>query len=144
MVFFLSEHLKTSDDAAHGYVQEDVNDFIQEIKSMEEKINLNLFEDFFDSSSPADYVKELINTSNSDENKEIVEEVEDRISNLKDNKRNEWNRKKYIKNTDETLKIIKKFLTAIKMLKRFFHLHQMLIKENQNQNLKKVLQKGQY
>ena len=144
MVFFLSEHLKTSDDAAHGYVQEDVNDFIQEIKSMEEKINLSLLEDFFESSSPADYVKELINTSNSDENKEIVEEVEDRISNLKDNKRNEWNRKKYIKNTDETLKIIKKFLTAIKMLKKFFHLHQMLIKENQNQNLKKVLQKGQY
>ena len=89
MVFFLSEHLKTSDDAAHGYVQEDVNDFIQEIKSMEEKINLSLLEDFFELSSPADYVKELINTSNSDENKEIVEEVEDRISNLKDNKRNE-------------------------------------------------------
>ena len=81
---FLSEHLKTSDDAAHDYVQEDVNDFIQEIKSMEEKINLNLFEDFFDSSSPADYVKELINTSNSDENKEIVEDIEDRISNLND------------------------------------------------------------
>ena len=32
---FLSGHLKTSDDAAHDYVQEDVNDFIQEIKSME-------------------------------------------------------------------------------------------------------------
>ena len=84
MVFFLSEHLKTSDDAAHDYVQEDVNDFIHQIKSMEEKINLSLFEGFFESSWPADFVKELINTSNSDENKEIVEEIEDRISNLKD------------------------------------------------------------
>ena len=42
-----------------------------------------MFEDFFESSSPTHYVKELINTSNSDENKEIVEEIEDRISNFK-------------------------------------------------------------
>ena len=41
---FLSEHLKKSDAAAHNYVLEDVKDFIQEIKSMEEKINLSLFE----------------------------------------------------------------------------------------------------
>ena len=81
---FSSVHLKTSNDAAHDYAQEDVNYFIQEIKSMEKKINLSLFEDFFESSSPTDYVKELLNTSNSDENKQIVEEIEDRISNLKD------------------------------------------------------------
>ena len=36
---------------------------------MEEKINLSLFEDFFLFSSPADYAKILINTSNPDENK---------------------------------------------------------------------------
>ena len=45
---FLSENLKKSDDAAYGYVLWDVNNFIQETKSMEEKINLSLFEDFFD------------------------------------------------------------------------------------------------
>ena len=50
---------------------------------MEEKINLILFEDFFWFSSPADYVKKLINTS-PDENKQIVEEIKDRISALKD------------------------------------------------------------
>ena len=43
---------------------------------MEEKINLSLFEDFFESSSPADYPKMLINTKNADENKEYVEEIE--------------------------------------------------------------------
>ena len=53
-----------------------VNKFIQEIRSMEEKINLSLFEDFFESSSPADYPKMLINTKNADENKEYVEEIE--------------------------------------------------------------------
>ena len=36
---FLSEHLKKTDNAAYGYVLEDVKDFIQEIESMSEKIN---------------------------------------------------------------------------------------------------------
>ena len=45
---FLSENFKKSDDAAYGYVLWDVDNFIQETKSMEEKINLSLFEDFFD------------------------------------------------------------------------------------------------
>ena len=44
---FSSENLKKSDDAAYDYVLKDVNDFNQEIKSMEEKINLSLFKDFF-------------------------------------------------------------------------------------------------
>ena len=79
----LSEYLKKSDDAGYIYVLKDVKNFIQEIKSMSEKINLSLFEDFFESSSPADYAKMLINTS-SDENKEIVEEIKDRLSNLKE------------------------------------------------------------
>ena len=45
----LSWHLKTSDDAAYGHVLEDVKDFIQKIESMSEKVNLSLFEDFFES-----------------------------------------------------------------------------------------------
>ena len=43
---FLSEHLKKTDNAAYNYVLKDINSFIQEIKSMEEKIYLSLFEDF--------------------------------------------------------------------------------------------------
>ena len=39
---FKSKHLKESDNAAYGYVLKDVNKFIKEIKSMEEKINLSL------------------------------------------------------------------------------------------------------
>ena len=50
---------------------------------MSENINSSQFKEFFESSSPADYAKKLINTS-SDENKEIVEETKNRISNLKD------------------------------------------------------------
>ena len=80
---FLSEHLKKSDDAAHNYVLKDVKDFIQEIKLMEEKINLRLFEEFFELQSPANYAKMFINI-NPDENKEIVEEIKDRMSDLKD------------------------------------------------------------
>ena len=41
---------------------------------MEEKIYLSLFEEFFESSSPTDYSKMLINTKNADEIKENVKE----------------------------------------------------------------------
>ena len=73
---------------------------------MSEKINLSLSEEFFESSSRADYAKMLINT-NPDENKKIVEEIKDRISNLKDRIK-EKSKKLKNKNADETLKIIKK------------------------------------
>ena len=62
---------------------EDVNNFIQKIESMAEKINLSFFEDFFESSLPADYAKTLISTKNPDENKEFVAEIKNRISDLK-------------------------------------------------------------
>ena len=51
---------------------------------MEEKIYLSLFEEFFESSSPADYSKMLINTKNADGNKENVKDIKDRISDVKD------------------------------------------------------------
>ena len=81
---FLSEHLKKPDAAAYNYVLKDVNNFIEEIKWMEEKINLSLFEDFFQSSSPVDYPKKLINIKSPDESRGIVEEIKDRISDLED------------------------------------------------------------
>ena len=76
---FSSEHLKKSYD-----VLKDVNNFIQKIESMTVNINLSIFKDFFESLSPADYAKMLIDTKNPDENKENVADVKDRISNLKD------------------------------------------------------------
>ena len=44
---FLSEHLKKSDNAAYDYVLKDADDFIQKIKSMSEKNDISLFQDFF-------------------------------------------------------------------------------------------------
>ena len=65
---------------------------------MAKNINLSLFEDFFESSSPVDYAKELVNVKDPNKNKEIVAEIKDRISNLKkQNKRNKQKRKKKIK-----------------------------------------------
>ena len=106
---FLSEHLKKSDDAAYNYVLKDVNKFIEEIKSMEEKINLSLFEEFFEY-SPADCAKILINIKIPDENKEYVEEIKNRISNLEDRIERMSDEEKKDKNVDETLKIVKKIL----------------------------------
>ena len=45
-----------------------LKDFIQK-KSISEKINLSLSEDFFESQSPAMYAKMLINTENPDKSK---------------------------------------------------------------------------
>ena len=110
----MSGYLKKSDDAGYKFVLKDVRDFIQEIESMSKKINLSLFEDFFKSSSRADYAKKVINTS-PDENKEIVEEIKDKISDLKD-RINEMSEKKKEK------EIIEKNLDYNKNALKYFQL----------------------
>ena len=90
---FSSEYLKKSDNAAYDFTLKVVNKFIGEIKSMEEKINLSLFKECFEYSSPTNYAKELINTKNWDENKERVKEIQN-IRFRRRNKKNEWKRKK--------------------------------------------------
>ena len=51
------------------------------------------------------------------------------------------NEKNNNKNVKGTLEIIRKILDYNKNAQDFFNAHQMLIKENQNQRLKKVLQR---
>ena len=97
MVFFLSEHLKKPDDAAYDFMLKNVNKFIKEIRSMEEKINLSLSEDFFQSPLPAEYAKELIYTKNADENKKNAEEIKNKISDLEDRIKKRMTKKKNIK-----------------------------------------------
>ena len=118
----MSEDLKTSDDAAHDHVLGDVKDFIQKIESIAEKINLSLFEDFFESSSPADDAKMLINTENSHKSKKFVAEIKDRISNLKDTIKKMNETEKINKSAGETLEIIKEILDYNKNVQRNFQL----------------------
>ena len=115
---FSSEHLKKSDDAAHDYVLKGVEKFIQKTKSMAENINLSLFKDFFESSSPADFVKNLVNVKDSNEKKEIVAKIKDRISDLKD--RIKKMREKEKKSADETLGIVEKILDCNKEAQETF------------------------
>ena len=75
---------------------------------MAKNINLSLFEDFFESSSPVDYAKELISVKDPNKNKEIVAEIKDRMSNLK-NRIKEISKKEK-KSVDETLKVIEEIL----------------------------------
>ena len=105
---FLFEHLKKSDDT-------------EEIKSMEEKINLSLFEEFFELSSPASYAKMLINIKNWNENKENVDEIKNRISDLEDRIKRMSEKEKKDKNADETLEIIEKTLDYNKDAQNYFH-----------------------
>ena len=119
-----------------------VKEKLREIKSMEEKINLSFLEDFFESSSPADYAKILSNIKNVDENENIVEEIKNQISDLNSRIKNMSEKEKVDKNADETLEIINKILDYNKEAQNFFIVQQKLIKENQNQRLKKLLQRG--
>ena len=114
---FQSQHQKRSDDAANDYVLKIVNKSIEEIKSMKEKINLSLSEEFFEYSR-TDYAKMLINIKNQDENRKTVEEIKIRFK--RQNKRNKRKRKKD-KNVNETLEIIEKILNYNKDAQKFFY-----------------------
>ena len=86
---------------------------------MSEKVNLSLFENFFESSSSAYYEKMLINI-NPDENKEIVAEIRDRISNFKKRIKKMSGKEKKDKNAGETLEIIKNFFDYNKIASKNF------------------------
>ena len=73
--------MKKSDDAAYDYALKNVNNLIQKIESMAEKINLSLFREFFES-LPVDYARYLINLKNTE--KKIVTEAENRTSDSED------------------------------------------------------------
>ena len=73
----------------------EVSKFVNKIESMAENINLSLFNEFFES-LPVDYAKYLINLKNTEENKKVVTKAENRISDLKDNKKYERKRKKKV------------------------------------------------
>ena len=100
---------------------QNVNEFIEEIKSMEEKINLSLFEEFFEYSSPANYAKMIINAKNWDENKKNVEEIENRISDLKDRIKKMSEKEKKDKYADEPLETIKNFFDYNKEAQKIFY-----------------------
>ena len=70
----------------------EVSKFVNKIESMAENINLSLFNEFFES-LPVDYAKYLINLKNTEENKKVVTKAENRMSDLKDNKKYERKRK---------------------------------------------------
>ena len=110
---------------------------------MKGKINLSLVEGFFQSSSPAEYAKKLINTKNADKNKKYVEEIKDRISDLKGRIEQVNDKEKKYENAKKTLEINNKIIDYNNNAQSFFIMHQKLIKKNQNQRLKKVLQREQ-
>ena len=100
-----------------------------------------MFNEFFES-VPSDYGKLLINTKNWDENKKAAEEIEDKISGFEGEIRMSEKEKKD-KNVDETLEIIRKILDYNTKAQNLFHCASKVDKKkNQNQRLKKVLQKG--
>ena len=136
---FSSKYLKKSDDATY-YLLKDAKNFIKEIESMSGKINLSLIEDFFES-LPVDYAKMLINT-NPDENKKIVAEIKDRISDLKDRIRKMNETEKKNKNADETLEIIEKILDYNKNIQKNFQSASKVDKKIRTKTWRKYYREG--
>ena len=137
---FLFEQVKEEPRNVQGeFAVEDESNFIQKIKSILKNISSSLFNEFFESSL-VDYVEYLINLKNTTENKEFATEAKNRISSLKN--RIKKNERKGKKSVDEHQESLKKFLITIDRFKKFLHQPQKLIKQNHNQNLKKVLQRG--
>ena len=83
MVFFYLNIKKIPDDTAYDFMLQDVNTFIQKIESMSENIN-QIYSMSFLNYHQLIMQKKLINIKIPDENKEIVAEIKDRISDLKD------------------------------------------------------------
>ena len=100
---------------------------------------------FFGFSSPAYYAKELINTKNADKNKGIVEEIEDRISDLESRIKQMSDKEKEEKNSNETLEI-NKILGYNKNAKKFFHcaskVDKKKIKKIRTKDWRKYCRKG--
>ena len=71
----------------------------------------------------------LVNTKNTDENKENVKDLEYRISDLKDRIKKISEKEKKIKMQMRHYRLLKKFLIIIKKLKKFFIVQQKLIKK---------------
>ena len=65
--------------------------------------------------------KTLINIKNWDENKKIVEEIENRISDLEDEIKRMSKKEKKDKNANETVEIIKEILYYNEKAQKFFH-----------------------
>ena len=118
---FLFEKVKGESKNAGEFVLEEVSNFIQKIESISKNINLNFFNEFFESSL-IDYAKYLINLKNAKKNKEFVTESKNRISSLKDRIKEMSEKEKKNKSGDETLKIIKEFIDYNRWVRRAFTL----------------------
>ena len=101
-----------------------------------------MFEDFFQSSSPADYAKMVINTKNADENKENVKEIENRILDLEDRiKKKKKIIKKKKKSVKGTLEIIRKIHDYNKNAQNLFYCASKVDKRKSKPKFEKIIAK---
>ena len=87
---------------------------------MSENIDLSFFFGEFYELLPADYAKGLIKVKDQNKNKEIVADIENRLSGLKDKIWEIDETEKKNKNADETSKIIEEILDFSKKVQKVF------------------------
>ena len=84
--------------------------FIEYIENESTGINYDLFKDYFNFIVPSALVKKLYETKNKNKNNELVEEIRNRWSNLKDGIKKMSEDEKEIEQPDKILKIVEEIL----------------------------------
>ena len=91
-------------------LKEYINNIFTFIEGESEDINNDLFAKYLNFSKPIDLTKKLYETKDAKENSELVEEIKNRWSNLKDEVEKMSEDEKEIQKPDKILKIVKEIL----------------------------------
>ena len=88
--------------------KEYINNTSTLIEGKSKDINNDLFTKYFNFLKPIDLVKKIYETKDAKENSELLEEIKNRLSNLKDETKKMSEDEKEIEQPDKILKIVKK------------------------------------
>ena len=81
---FKKKKEEKSEEKSGEKIEKSINDGIIFIKEKSKYINNDLFKKYFNFSAPIDLAKKLFETKDKKKNSELVEEIKNRWSNLKD------------------------------------------------------------
>ena len=90
--------------------KERVKKFIEYVEKKSKDLNYDLFKNYFNFVVPSSLAKKLYETKNKNKNNELVEEIRNRWSNLKDGIKKMSEDEKEIEQPDKILKIVEEIL----------------------------------
>ena len=111
---FKGNVFKTKEEEKEKTKEEETEEFIKNVASFIEKksedINNDLFRKYFNFSGPIDLTKKLLKTKDARKNSKFVEEIKNRLSNLKDEIENFFKEEIKDEKPDKILEIINEII----------------------------------